>query len=95
VSLLTNADFGATGGVTLEQPLGALHASLHGDLERPFTSGAAWTEVGALTLRLGGDRAYWPHANAGIGPAVTGAVACTDGNCAWAALLGLQLYGVD
>lgn len=94
-SLLTGTELGATGGVTLEQPLGPLHASLRGDLERPFASGALWSQIGTLTLRFGGDRAYWPHARAGIGPAVTGALACTDGNCAWAALLGLQMYGVD
>ncbi len=95
VSLLTDVEIGATGGATLEQPAGPLHVSLHADLERPFASGAAFTSWFAGTLRLGGDRAYWPHARAGIGPAVTGGLQCTDGACGWAALLGLQLYGVD
>jgi alpha-beta hydrolase superfamily lysophospholipase len=95
VSLLTDTELGGTAGATLEQPLGPLHIALHADLERPFASGSAFTTWVAGTLRLGGDRAYWPHARAGIGPAVTGGYQCTDGACGFAALLGLQMYGVD
>ncbi len=82
-------------GAWLQQPLGPAHAALHADYERGFQSDALHVLRLAATLRIGGDRAYWPHARAGIGPAISGAYECVGDACGWSALLGVQLYGVD
>jgi hypothetical protein len=43
-------------------------------------------------LRWPGDRDYWTHATAGVGPIVT--VGSTDSG-GWFATAGLQLFGCD
>ena len=56
---------------------------------------ALWLVGGSL--RLPGDRAYWPNAHAGVGPIVTGgAVVLDNGNYeGFFVALGLELYGAD
>jgi acylglycerol lipase len=58
----------------------------------PLSSDVAWAGV---ALRYGGNRAYWPHTFAGVGPVLMGGVTEIGGIRAWTATLGLQLYGAD
>jgi alpha-beta hydrolase superfamily lysophospholipase len=89
-SLITNTIFALSAGAWLEQPLGPLHAGAFGELDRRGAS----IYTGGVSLRLGGDRSYWPHAHAGVGPVITaGAQRATD--TAWFVTAGLELYAVD
>jgi hypothetical protein len=94
-ALLTDTHFGVAAGLWYEQPAGPVHLGIRADYEHGFFAGAR--NVGLLvgSLRLGGDRAYWPHARAGVGPMLTGGYECQGDTCGFLALLGLQLYGVD
>jgi hypothetical protein len=94
-TLLTDAHFGVSAGAWYEQPLGPMHLGVRADYEHGFFAGAR--NVGLLvgSLRLGGDRAYWPHARAGVGPMVSGGYECQGDTCGFMAMLGLQLYGAD
>ena len=91
-ALLTNEVFAFSAGAWLERSLGPLHVSGFGEYARRNAN--VW--IGGGSLRLGRDRAYWPHARAGVGPSVTGGAHCPDGGpCSAFVLLGLQLYGAD
>lgn len=94
-SLLTDAEFGVAASAWYEQPAGPVHLSVRADYEHAFFAGAR--NVGLLigSLRLGGDRHYWPHAQAGVGPILSGGYECQGDTCGFVALLGLQLYGAD
>ncbi|HEY5944120.1 MAG TPA: lysophospholipase [Kofleriaceae bacterium] len=94
-ALLTDAEFGIAAGGWFEQPAGPLHLGIRADYEHAFFDGAR--NVGLLigSIRLGGDRAYWPHARAGVGPIVSGGYECQGDTCGFLALVGLQLYGAD
>ena len=94
-ALLTDAEFGVAAGAWFEQPAGPLHLGVRADYEHAFFAGAR--NVGLLvgSVRLGGDRAYWPHARAGVGPMISGGYECQGDTCGFLALLGLQLYGAD
>jgi hypothetical protein len=48
-----------------------------------------------LSIRFGGDRHYWPHARAGVGPVLCVGYAWRADDPAWFATAGIQLYGVD
>ncbi len=99
-AVVTGTHFALSGAAWAESPLGPLHAGAIAewsrtlkDFERgPLGSDLFWT---ALSLRLGGDRAYWPHARAGVGPVVTGGVAWLGDAHAYVVTAGLQLYGAD
>ena len=65
------------------------------DYEHAFFAGARNVGVLVGSVRLGGDRAYWPHARAGVGPMLSGGYECQGDTCGFMALAGLQLYGVD
>jgi len=88
--------FGVAGGLWYEQPLGPVHVGVRADYERSVSATAhnfGWL-VGSL--RLGGDRSYWPHAVAGVGPVITGGYECAlDDICSLVALVGIELYGAD
>jgi acylglycerol lipase len=94
-ALLTDAKLAVAAGAWFEQPAGPLHLGVRADYEHAFFAGAR--NVGMLvgSLRLGGDRAYWPHARAGVGPMISGGYECQGDTCGFLALLGLQLYGAD
>ncbi|MGE5187283.1 MAG: lysophospholipase [Acidobacteriota bacterium] len=49
------------------------------------------------SVRLPGDRAYWPRAHAGVGPIVTGGAVLRDGGTyeGFFVAAGLELYGAD
>jgi acylglycerol lipase len=94
-ALLTDAEFGVAAGAWFEQPAGPLHLGIRADYEHAFFAGAR--NVGLLvgSVRPGGDRSYWPHARAGVGPIVSGGYECQGDTCGFMAMLGLQLYGAD
>jgi hypothetical protein len=46
-------------------------------------------------LRFGGERGYWPHAVAGVGPYVGASITSTAGDNPWTLTAGLQLYAGD
>ena len=48
-----------------------------------------------VTVRFGGDRHYWPHASAGVGPALTIADTRVGDIHALTFTIGLALYGAD
>jgi hypothetical protein len=55
-----------------------------------------------ISVRFPGDKDYWPHARAGVGPIITAGQDCARDpspgaplNCGWLVLGGLQLFGVD
>jgi len=101
LSFVTGKEFAASGGGWIETPLGPLHAGVAVEASRlfqdvpergPLASDLVWT---TLSLRYGGDRAYWPGAHAGVGPVITaGSTWLTDAQ-AWIITAGLQLYGAD
>ncbi len=94
-ALLTDEEFAVAAGGWFELPAGPVHLGIRADYEHAFFAGAR--NVGLLvgSLRLGGDRAYWPHARAGVGPIVSGGYECQGDTCGFMAMLGLQLYGTD
>jgi hypothetical protein len=100
-AFVTGSHFAWSGGGWVEQPLGPLHAGalvewsrrtsdtgMHGPLASDLL-------VTSLSLRLGADRAYWPHAQAGVGPVVSGGLAWVGAARGWLITVGLQLYGAD
>ncbi|HUS29496.1 MAG TPA: lysophospholipase [Kofleriaceae bacterium] len=94
-ALLTGAHPAGAASAWYEQPAGPVHLGIRADYEHAFFDGAR--NVGLLigSLRLGGDRHYWPHAVAGVGPIVSGGYECQGDTCGFVALAGLQLYGAD
>jgi alpha-beta hydrolase superfamily lysophospholipase len=94
-ALLTDAEFGIAAGGWYEQPAGPVHIGIRADYEHAFFAGARNLGLLVGSLRLGGDRAYWPHARAGVGPIVSGGYECQGDTCGFMAMLGLQLYGAD
>jgi alpha-beta hydrolase superfamily lysophospholipase len=86
--------FALSGGAWLEAPIGPLH--LGGFAQLDHTTGASldFTQAGG-SLRLGRDRAYWPHAVAGVGPVVAAGVDHAGSATGWFVMAGLQLYGAD
>ncbi len=97
-ALLTGTHFAFAAGADAELPLGPIHASLTGEWARasdgpgPLGSTQLWT---GGALRLGGDRSYWPHASAGVGPMIGGGLAWLGDTHAWVITAGLELYGAD
>ncbi len=86
----------------IELPLGPIHATIDGRLDyrlggnppRAGTLSSDLAEVG-LALRLFGDREVWPHALAGAGPYVRGALIDGGGATAILVTAGIELYGSD
>ena len=101
-SVITGAKVAVSAAAWLELPLGPAHlgglvirerAVSNTNIHGPLLSDLFWTSV---SLRFGGDRRYWPHARAGVGPVVQGALVWVgDQPRGWALTAGLQLYGVD
>jgi alpha-beta hydrolase superfamily lysophospholipase len=90
------AGFGAAAGLWYEQPAGPLHLGLRADYERNLQG--VGHNFGMLlgSVRLGGDRSYWPHTIAGVGPVISGGYECAfDDICSVVALVGIELYGAD
>jgi alpha-beta hydrolase superfamily lysophospholipase len=58
----------------------------------PGNSELLWLEG---IVRFGGERDYWPHARAGVGPALIGGYDWVGNNRGWFVLAGLQLFGAD
>ena len=102
ISGITNTKVAVSFGAFAELPFGPAHFSLLAERQRgiantndhgPLASDLLQT---ALSIRYGGDRHYWPHAAAGVGPVITGGVDWVGAASAdWFVTLGLQLYGAD
>jgi acylglycerol lipase len=102
VSLITGANIALSFGAMAELPFGPAHFSLLAERQRgientndhgPISSDLLLT---ALSIRYGGDRYYWPHAVAGVGPVITGGIDWVGSSPAdFFVTLGLQLYGAD
>lgn len=87
---------GASGGLWYEQPLGPAHLGIRADYEHAFASGARNAGWLLGTVRFGGDRSYWPHARAGVGPIISGGYECAFADiCSAVILAGFELYGAD
>lgn len=87
---------GGGGGLWIEQPLGPLHLGVRADYERAFATNARNAGWLVGSLRFGGDRTYWPHTAAGVGPIITGGYECAFADiCSVVILGGIELYGVD
>ena len=94
-ALVTDAKFAVAASGFIEQPAGPLHVGIRADYEHAFFSGARNEGMLVGTLRIGGDRKYWPHMRAGVGPVISGGYECQGDTCGFLAMLGFQLYGVD
>ncbi len=92
VSVVTNTSIAASGAAWLEQSLGPV-GHLSGFAQLDHADRSIYTVGGAF--RFGGDRDYWPHARAGIGPIVSGGGLEVAGTWGWFVGLGLELYGAD
>jgi hypothetical protein len=86
----------------LELPLGPVHATLDAQLDFGLTDDPA--RLGPLssdlfqtgvTLRVPGNRAYWPKAFAGVGPYVRGGLLDGGGDAIYQVTAGVALYGAD
>lgn len=102
VSLITNKKLALSFGAFAELPFGPAHFSLFASRERAITNDedlgplAADLLITGLSIRYGGDRHYWPHAVAGVGPVFTGGIDWASSSPAdWFLTIGLQLYGAD
>jgi alpha-beta hydrolase superfamily lysophospholipase len=84
----TGLDWSVGGWLELANPF--VHASAFADADSTI-------ELYGASLRWPGDRSYWPHALAGVGPVLTGGVAFLGGDRyeGWFIALGLQLFGAD
>ncbi|HEU0029690.1 MAG TPA: alpha/beta hydrolase [Kofleriaceae bacterium] len=100
-SLVSGTSFAASGSAWLEAPLGPVHVGALAEWTRtfedrvrgPLGSDLLWTQI---SLRVPGDRAYWPGAHAGVGPVLTGGYLWAgDAATAFSITLGLALYGAD
>lgn len=101
-SVITGAKIGVSAAGWFELPLGPAHlgglvirerAVENTEIHGPLLADLFWTSV---SLRFGSDRRYWPHARAGVGPMVQGALLwVADQPPGWAITAGLQLYGAD
>ena len=101
VSVLSLRDFAASGAARIELPIGSMHLGAAAEWDRRFsgmddnrTIGADFVWLGGV-LRFGGDRTYWPHAHAGIGPALFGGLDWGEQGRGWFLLAGLEIYGAD
>jgi acylglycerol lipase len=101
VGLLSLRDAALSASLRLEAPLGFAHLGVAFEWDRRFsgmddnrTLGADFAWLGGV-LRFGGDRAYWPHAHAGVGPALFGGLDWGEQGRGWFLMGGLELYGAD
>jgi acylglycerol lipase len=100
-ALVTGTHAAMSGGAWLEVPAGPVHLGATAEWSRLFSNSSGAAPLGADelwlsgSLRLGGDRAYWPGAHAGVGPAVFAGSEWTGSANGWFAMLGLQMYGSD
>lgn len=90
-ALTSGTVLAASGAAWFEHALGPLHLGLFGELARRSST----TELVGATLRLGRDHRYWPHARAGVGPAVSLGADCAGRTCGSFVMLGLQLLGAN
>jgi len=102
IAAITDKNIALSFGAFGEVGVGPAHVSLLAERARgiqntndhgPLASDLLLT---AISLRFGGDRTYWPHAVAGVGPIATGGITWTGSAPSdWFLTLGLQLYGAD
>jgi alpha-beta hydrolase superfamily lysophospholipase len=84
-----------------EAPLGFAHLGIAAEWDRWFSGNDANRTLGSDglwlggVLRFGGDRSYWPHAHAGVGPALLGGLDWGEQGRGWFLLAGLELFGAD
>jgi hypothetical protein len=102
VSVITHTKPAVSGALFFELPFGPAHFGGLVIRERGITNTTVHGPLGAdlfwtgLSARFGSDREYWPHARAGVGPVVSGALVWIgDQPAGWVVTAGLQLYGVD
>jgi len=94
-AMVTDGQFAYAGGGWIAVPAGPLHVSLHADYERTFTGAERSSGQLLGSIRFGGDRVYWPHARAGVGPLLSGGYECRGDACGFVALVGFDVYGAD
>jgi len=88
-------------GARVDVPLGLAHLSVAAEWDRRFSNSGPVHTIGADglwlggTLRFGGDRAYWPRAHAGVGPALFGGLDWGEQGRGWFLLGGLEMFGAD
>jgi len=101
IALVNGPELALSGGVWAEQPVGPAHVGALVEWTRLFSDVADRGPAGSdllltqLVVRYGGDRYYWPHARAGVGPYLSGGFVWTGDARATQLTLGLQLYGAD
>lgn len=93
-AFVTGKEFALSGGAFAEQPFGPIHIGLGGEWQHRFSSSDElfWANV---SLRFGGDRQYWPHARAGIGPVLVGGIGFAGDSKIYSLTLGVHVYAVD
>ena len=90
-TLTTGETFAFSGGGWLERSLGPIgHLTTFAEVDHRGSTAV----LGGGTLRIGGDRRYWPRARAGVGPAISVGTQ-HEGGWGWFATVGLELYGAD
>ncbi len=101
IAFVTGKDFASSVGVWIEQPLGPLHVGAQLETAKYFhdvpAHGPIWGDLvwTTVSLRLGGDRAYWPGMRAGVGPVIMAGSAWLQDAQAYIITAGLELYGAD
>jgi len=83
-------------GLWAEQPVGPAHVGALAEWQRRFDDVADKDLVTTqLLVRFGGDRYYWPHARAGVGPYLAGGFVFAGDARATLVTVGLHIYGAD
>ncbi len=100
-AFVTGSSFAMSGGGWLELPAGPLHLGASAEWTRLFSNSSGAGPIGSDLLwlsgsaRLGGDRAYWPGARAGVGPVLSIGGEWVGAQSGAFATIGLQLCGAD
>jgi hypothetical protein len=101
VSLLSGQHGAWSVSARAEAPLGFAHFGVAAEWDRWFSGSDANRTIGSDglwlggALRFGGDRSYWPHAHAGVGPTLFGGLDWGEQGRGWFLLAGLELFGAD
>jgi acylglycerol lipase len=100
-ALVNGPKLALSGGLWAEQPVGPAHVGALAEWTRLFNDSTGAGPLGSdllttqLSVRFGGDRYYWPHARAGVGPYLAGGFAWAGDVRATLITIGLHMYGAD